>query len=338
MESASEKTVLVTGCCGFIGGRFVGWLRDRKPNVTVVGIDNLSGAVIEAHKDITFYEVDLLNHEKVDEIFEKHSIDVVFHFAATPQEVLSHFIRRYNYENNLLATVNLINAAINKNVVRFVFTSSIAAIGTGDGKLPFTEETPLVPIDPYGAAKAVCETDLRLANDKFGMDYCIVRPRNVIGRGQNIFDIYRNVLSIWMYQLRKGEPITIYGDGTQKRAFTPIDDILEPLYAAGFSDKARNKTVNLGSSRALTVNELADKLEKCVGEQVDRLYLEKRHEADEAYCAIELSEKLLDYKEQEDSVDNCITDAWQWVKTLQLRERSKFEKIEVQKGLYSFWR
>ena len=102
----------------------------------------------------------------------------------------------------------------------------MATYGNGNGEIPFTEETPQIPIDPYGVAKLACEMDIKIAGEQHRLDWCIIRPHNVYGDKQNIWDVYRNVLGIWMYQLLNNEDITIYGDGTQTRAFSHIDDIL----------------------------------------------------------------------------------------------------------------
>jgi UDP-glucose 4-epimerase len=315
----------------------VEWLHSNHPAIALVGLDNMSGATVEPQPYVKFYEIDIRDADAVNTLFAEHHFDVVYHFAATPQEVLSSFTRVHNYTNNLIGPVNLINASVNTHVKRYVFTSSIAAIGAGDGKLPFTEETPLCPVDPYGIAKMSVEHDLRTAYDKFGLEYCIVRPRNLIGFGQCVWDMYRNVLAIFMWQKLNSLPLTIYGDGEQKRAFSPVEDILLPLYNAGFSKKARNMTVNLGSSKPMTVNSLADTFESVCGEKLERVYLEKRHEVDECYCSTELSQSVLGYKENTD-IRDCIAGMWTWAKTLPMRPRVCFDAIEIEQGLYSFWK
>src|SRR5258708_19051517 len=125
------------------------------------------------------------------------------HYAA---EGFSPFIRRYNYETNLGASVNLINQSLIHGVKTFVFTSSIAVYGRN--QLPMTEDLTPQPEDPYGVAKYAVELDLRAARHQFGLDYVIFRPHNVYGAHQNIRDKYRNVIRIFMNQILQGQPLT----------------------------------------------------------------------------------------------------------------------------------
>src|SRR5690606_2734125 len=114
-------------------------------------------------------------------------------------------------------------ASINHGVRCFVFTSSIAVYG--NAQPPVSEDTPTIPEDPYGIAKAAVEQELRVSRDMFGLPSIIFRPHNVYGEGQNIADRYRNVVGIFMNQIQRGEPLTIFGDGTQTRAFSYIADV-----------------------------------------------------------------------------------------------------------------
>ena len=159
-----------------------------------------------------FYNEDIAND--ISFIFEKHKPDYVFHMAAYAAEGLSPFIRKYNYTNNLLATAEIVNNCIKYNTKRLVFTSTLAVYG--NGKVPFDESALLMPIDPYGVAKYGCEMDIQIAGEQHGLDWCIIRPHNVYGIKQNIWDKYRNLLGIWMYQNLNDQPLTIFGDGEQK--------------------------------------------------------------------------------------------------------------------------
>jgi len=215
--------VLITGVAGLLGSRLADWIINNKPEYNVFGIDDLSGGYIEnINSKVKFYKIDLV-HNSVSDIFEKHRFNYVFHFAAYAAEGLSPFIRSYNYDNNLKSTVKIINECINSDVERFVFTSSMAVYGHGKNKL-FDETQIPNPIDPYGVAKYACEMDIKIAGEQHGLDWCIIRPHNVYGINQNIWDKYRNVLGIWMYQLLNNQDITIYGDGLQTRAFSYMDD------------------------------------------------------------------------------------------------------------------
>ena len=213
--------ILITGVAGLLGSRLADWIVENKPNVKLIGVDNLSGGYIEnVHPNVKFFNVDCKS-DKLSDIFEEIKPDYVYHFAAYAAEGLSPFIRKYNYENNLISTANIVNECIKHNVKRLVFSSTMAVYGHGTP--PFHEEDQQNPIDPYGIAKYACEMDIKVAGEQHGLDWCIIRPHNFYGIKQNIWDKYRNVLGIWMYQHLNGEPMTIFGDGEQKRSFSYID-------------------------------------------------------------------------------------------------------------------
>ena len=165
----------------------------------------------------------MTDHEPLAALFEAERFDYVYHLAAYAAEGLSHFIRRFNYRDNLIGSVNLINEAVKHDVKCFVFTSSIAVYGAG--QLPMDEAMIPLPEDPYGISKYAVELDLRAAHEMFGLNYVIFRPHNVYGEGQNLGDRYRNVLGIFMNQIMQGLPLTIFGDGEQTRAFSYISDV-----------------------------------------------------------------------------------------------------------------
>ena len=126
-------TVLITGVAGLIGSRFAEWILKTQPGVTVIGIDNLSGGYVEnVPESVRFFQLDLVNSpDEISKIISAKKVDVIYHLAAYAAEGLSPFIRRFNYETNVIASVNLINAAIQHDVKKFIFTSSMAVYGNG---------------------------------------------------------------------------------------------------------------------------------------------------------------------------------------------------------------
>jgi len=208
--------ILITGVAGLIGSRFADWLIENKPEFEIIGIDDLSGGYKEnINPKVIFYQFNLVKDSyKLLKIFEDHKPDYVYHFAAYAAEGLSPFIRQYNYDNNLRVTAGVVNECIKHNVKRLIFTSTLAVYGHGSGGI-FDEVQVPKPIDPYGVAKYACEMDIQIAGEQHGLDWCIIRPHNVYGIKQNIWDKYRNVLGIWMYQHLNGEPMSIFGDGEQ---------------------------------------------------------------------------------------------------------------------------
>jgi len=330
--------ILITGVAGLIGSNFADYIIKNKDNIKIVGIDNLSGGYKEhVHEKVIFYKEDLLNFDKIEDIFKEHTFDYIFHFAAYAAEALSPFIRKFNYNNNLLVTTNLVNFSIKYGVKRFIFTSSMATYGFGnnDGQA-FTEETPQRPIDPYGIAKLACEMDIKVASDQHNLEYCILRPHNVYGKNQNIWDRYRNVLGIWMYQLLNGEEMTVYGSGDQTRAFSYIGDMVEPIWKAATSDKAKNQEINLGGYYEIKLIDAAHLLVKVAGMGKIK-HLEARHEVKHAYCSYQKSISLLDF-DMKIQLEQGLKNIWEWAKKQPNRNRIKWEKYELNKGIYSFWK
>ena len=230
-----SKSILITGIAGLLGSRLADWIIENTDNV-VIGIDDLSGGYKDnVNKDAIFYEKNLTDLDGIDEIFKKHKPDIVYHFAAYAAEGLSPFIRSYNYKNNLIASANLITLSIKYDIDRFVFASSMSVYGN-KYKPPFHEDLQQCPIDPYGVAKFSVEQDIKIAYEQHGLKYTIVRPHNFYGRNQNIWDKYRNVLGIWMYQILNDQQPTIFGDGEQKRAFSYVDDSIIPFWNASQRD------------------------------------------------------------------------------------------------------
>jgi len=327
--------VLITGVAGLLGSRLADWIIENKPEIEVIGVDDLSGGYEEnINPKITFWQMDLVNHP-IENIFESNNIDYVFHFAAYAAEGLSPFIRCYNYDNNLKATAKIVNECIKHNVKRLVFTSTLAVYGYGEGGI-FDEEQQQAPIDPYGVAKYACEMDIKIANEQHGLDYCIIRPHNVYGVKQNIWDKYRNVLGIWMYQHLNGEDLTIFGDGEQTRAFSYIDDILEPLWNSAIRPEASQEIINLGGIEEISINEASSVLLQVLGKGT-RTYLEPRHEVKHSIPTWEKSVHILGFEHKTD-LEEGLTKMWEWAKQQPMRERFVWPSYELEKGIYSYWK
>src|SRR6266550_1938765 len=248
---------LVTGAAGFIGSHVVDHC--LRLGHRVVALDDLSGGFADnVPRGATFVKGSILDHELINTLFAEHGFDYVYQLAAYAAEGLSHFIRRFNYNNNLIGSMNLIDAAVNNNVKRFVFTSSIAVYGAG--QTPLTEDMAPIPEDPYGVAKLAVEQDLKCAHHMFGLAYTIFRPHNVYGERQNIADKYRNVIGIFMNQILHGEPLSVFGDGLQTRAFSYVGDIAPIIARAPLEPAAINETFNIGADTPYTILQLAGEI------------------------------------------------------------------------------
>ena len=330
-----NKTVLITGVAGLLGSRLADWIIENKPEYKIIGVDDLSGGYKEnINKKVTFWQMDLVNHP-IENIFESYNVDYVFHFAAYAAEGLSPFIRTYNYKNNLISTARIINECIKYNVKRLVFTSSLAVYGHGNGGI-FDETQQQSPIDPYGVAKYACEMDIKIAGEQHGLDWCIIRPHNVYGIKQNIWDKYRNVLGIWMYQHLNGEDMTIFGDGTQTRAFSFIDDSIEPLWNSAIRKEASKQIINLGGIEEVSIKDASSILRKVIGSG-KITHLEARHEVKHSIPTYQKSIDILNFK-YKTSMQEGLTQMWEWAKNQPTRERFVWEKYEVEKGIYNFWK
>ena len=340
-----NKKILITGVAGLLGSRLADWIIENKPEYEVIGIDDLSGGYREnINPKVNFWEVDLINPKhKIDECFKINQFDYVFHFAAYAAEGLSPFIRTYNYDNNLKATARIVNECIKNNVKRLVFTSTLAVYGHGEGGVFDENQSPL-PIDPYGVAKYACEMDIQIANEQHGLDYCILRPHNVYGVKQNIWDKYRNVLGIWMYQYLNNNPLTIFGDGKQTRAFSFIDDSLEPFWNAAVKKESSCQVINLGGIKEYSITEAAETLVEVLQEEENKkdfnipiIYLEGRHEVKHAICTWQKSMDILGFKHKTDLKEG-LRQMWRWVKTQPTRDQFVWPSYELDKGIYDFWK
>ena len=331
----SSNKVLITGVAGLIGSHMAEYL--VKKGYDVYGIDNLSGGYVEnIPEGITFYCNDLSNKKEVKRVFMLIKPDYVYHFAAYAAEGLSPFIRNFNYSNNLLSSINVINECIKNDVKKIIFTSSMAVYG--EQKPPFKESMNPKPIDPYGISKYAIELDLACAKSQFGLDYTIVRPHNVIGIRQNIWDKYRNVIGIWIRRVMKGESICIFGDGTQERALSDIKFCLEPFHKLMYD--FGDEVFNLGCTKQYSLNEIAETVSKVARELGFNPFiehLEQRHgEAKYAYCNHDKAEKLLGFKD-ETNLEETIKEMFKWAMTQPDRE-VKYMKYEVDKGMYNYWK
>jgi UDP-glucose 4-epimerase len=327
--------ILITGIAGLIGSNFAEYICNNYKDKKIIGIDDLSGGYEEnIPQNVTFYKINLLDFEKVTEIFKEHKIDLVYHFAAYAAEGLSPFIRKFNYKDNLLTTTHLVNCCVEYDVKRLIFTSSMAVYGSSQA--PFDESMKPNPIDPYGVAKYACEMDIQIAGEQHGIDWCIIRPHNVYGKNQNIWDKYRNVLGIWMHKVLNNLPITIYGDGEQTRAFTYIDDILEPLWKAGIDDRSSKQIINLGGIKKSSIKDAANII-KNITDNADIIHLEARHEVKHAFCTWKKSEKLLDFKHETD-LDSGLRKMWKWAKKQPKRNVFKWPSYEINKKMYDYWK
>ena len=328
--------VLVTGAAGFVGSHVCDHLVNS--GYDVVALDDLSGGFEDnVNPKAQFISGSINDVDLINSLFSEHQFEYVFHLAAYAAEGLSHFIRRFNYTNNLIGSINLINASINAGTVKcFVFTSSIAVYGKN--QLPMKEDNTPMPEDPYGISKLAVEQDLKSAHEMFGMNFIIFRPHNVYGERQNIGDPYRNVVGIFMNQIMQGKKLTIFGDGMQTRAFSHIDDVA-PIIAKSIEiPEAYNEIFNIGADKPYTVKELATLVCDAFGvsEQIDAL--EARNEVVHAYSSHDKVHHFFGHMIKnislKEGIDRMVEDA----KAKGPRQGDKFKNIEIEKNMPPAWK
>ena len=328
-----NHSVLVTGAAGFIGSHVVNELLKRGQQV--VALDDLSGGFRDnVNPQAEFVEGSVTDTALVNGLFAKTRFDYVFHLAAYAAEGLSHFIRRFNYENNLIGSVNLINAAVNHDVKCFVFTSSIAVYGRN--QLPMTEELVPQPEDPYGISKYAVELDLRAAHELFGLNSIIFRPHNVYGEGQNIGDRYRNVVGIFMNNILQDRPLPIFGDGEQSRAFSYIGDVAPIIARSVEVPAAYNQVFNVGADQPYSVKQLALAVCQAMGAPFIPQYLPSRNEVQHAYSTHAKVARVFG-----DSARVSLTEGIgrmaHWVKQTGARQSRSFGALDIEKNLPPSW-
>jgi UDP-glucose 4-epimerase len=281
-------------------------------------------------------EGSVVDHALLGRVFEEHRFDYVYHLAAYAAEGLSHFIRRFNYTNNVVGSVNVINECVKHHVQSLVFTSSIAVYGAADP--PMREDQAPRPEDPYGVAKLAVELDLAAARQMFGLNSVIFRPHNVYGEYQNIADQYRNVVGIFMNQIMKDEPMTIFGDGAQQRAFSYVGDIAGVIAESAWTPAAQNEVFNLGADIPTTVGELAHLVAAAMGAPGHPIaHLPARKEVQFAWSDHTKARRVFGDRRQTPLADGLSKMA-AWAKAVGPRVTPRFEGIEIDRGLPVSWR
>lgn len=341
-------TVLITGVRGLIGSALARWILEKEPDYRVVGVDNEFGGLEENIQMLlgprfSYIPGDILDTAIMETVFEIYKPRFVYHFAAFAAEGLSCFVRKFTYENIVQGTSNIASLCVKYGVERIVYASSMAVYG--EGSLPYQENQFPFPKDPYGIAKLAAEQEIRSLDQQFGLKYCIVRPHNVYGPGQNIFDPYRNVLGIWMYRALHHQPIQVYGDGKQMRSLTYIDDILEPLWDCRKYLYDQDQVYNLGDTPPLQLDMIAklfrETLLKDGFEYVPEiLHTKPRFEVRHAWPDGHKSIQRLGFK-QTVSHAKGIELMWKWAKTLKDRPLQRIPEELLDTGqdrFYNFWK
>ena len=223
-------------------------------------------------------------------------VDVVVHTAAYPHEGLSSFSPYLICKSNYIGSISVFTAAIQNNVKRIVFCSSMARYG--ELEPPFTENQTPKPVDPYGVSKLASEEILRILCNTHGIEYNIAVPHNVIGQKQKYDDPFRNVVSIFINRMLQSKSPIIYGNGEQKRCFSYIDDCLNCLIPMLDQENLNKQVINIGPDEEfVTINKIAELCSNITGVNLNPIYKKDRpKEVKHATCSADKARALLKYK------------------------------------------
>jgi UDP-glucose 4-epimerase len=288
--------ILITGIAGFLGSHLAERL--QKDGHTISGVDNFIGGEVDNIPFGTdFFFGDTSDTKRMNEILKSVRPDIIYHCACVACEGLSVFSPAFITQNTFSNTIGILSAAINNDVKRFILCSSMARYGKQG--VPYTEDMLPMPNDPYACAKVASETTLKMLSETHGIEYAIAIPHNIIGIRQKYDDPFRNVVSIFINRILKGEKPIIYGDGQQTRSFSFVDDCIYSLVR--MIDCKNGEIYNIGpdekDGEIITIKELGEMICKIMGVPFEPLYIEDRpREIKHAYCSSDKIRKEFAYK------------------------------------------
>jgi UDP-glucose 4-epimerase len=294
---SQSKTILVTGCAGFIGSNFVKQFHKKFPKRNIIGIDNFAtGRKDAVDPSITFYRASILNKKLLEQIFSKHKPEYVFHFAALPRVSYSVEHPRETSEVNIIGTVALLEASRTHKVKRFIYSSSSALYGNAKKRPTKESENRPDPQSPYAVQKYAGEPFCKMYSELFGLDTVSLRYFNAYGPGQYGDAPYSTVISAWLESLYfpKKSKAFIEGDGSQSRDFCYVDDIvLANILAMQSKQNLSGNAYNVASGSKITINKIKELIES---RSQRKLSLEKKppRQGDVAHTLADISKAKKD--------------------------------------------
>lgn len=329
-----KHKILIGGGTGLCGSHLSRYLLDKYYEVVI--LDNLSESYIEnLDRRAKFYKVDIKDFKLVKQIFEIERPDYVYNAQAMAAEIVSPFCKGRTYNDNLITTSNMLSNSVEFDIKKFITFSSIA-IWAGHENPPYFEETPTNPKDSYGISKLACDLECDITKKQFGLNYSSVICHNYQGKFVNCFSLYRNFIAIACRQALNNERITVFSDGFQKRQFSHVKYLCEPLEKLLTTDCER---VILGADidyKIIDVANIVKKIAEKDGKNTSIFHLEERNEAKLATCSHEKAKKVLNFQDKTDIEELCY-EVYQWMKDQPKRETRRME-YEISKNMYSFWK
>lgn len=285
--------IIVTGSTGLVGTNLVTLLESKGHKV--LGLSRETG-------------YDLRDEKATDKIFAMFKPEIVYHLAAFASEAVGQVSPVDMTQRNIGIFVNVLKAAINSGIKKFVYTSSVAVYG--EATIPYKEDGLTIPKDVYGVNKLASEQILKIMSKVYGFEYIIFRPHNIYGPGQKMNDPSKNVVALFMRKLIEKEPYTLFGEGKMKRAFSYVDDVVDVMVD---SLNYSNFTMNIGAEQEISIKELSDVLQEITGLTTKVELKPGRPQEISMFLADHgLQRKLFKYKET--SLFDGLNKTWKWVK------------------------
>ena len=322
--------IFITGIAGFLGSNLADFYIKR--GFSVSGCDNLVGGDLDnVSSKVNFVKADCEDLNKMKELTK--NIDVVIHSAAYAHESLSIFSPYLISKNIIDGSTSVFSAAVQNKVKRIVFCSSMARYGNIDQ--PFREDDVPNPVDPYGISKLAAEKILINLCNTYGVEYNIAVPHNIIGIKQKYDDPFRNVASIMINLMLQNRQPIIYGDGEQKRSFSDVDDCIYCIDKLATDPNIKSQLVNIGPGpeNEITINKLYQIISNQLKYNKQAIKKPERvNEVKNAICSSELSERLLNFKSNQ-NIEQVIS---KMIEFIQKKGPKKFNynyQIEIQNEL-----
>ena len=298
--------IFITGVAGFLGSNLADYYINK--GFKVSGNDNLVGGDEDnINKKVNFYRGECEDLEFMTKCMK--DTDVVCHTAAYAHEGLSNISPTLICNSNVTGSVAIFTAAIRNKIKRIVYCSSMARYG--NIKMPFNEDDVPNPIDPYGVSKLAAEKILKILCETHNVEYNIAVPHNIIGPKQKYDDPFRNVASIMTNLMLQNRKPIIYGDGSQKRCFSDVEDCIYCLDKLLLDPKIKSQIVNIGpDENVITIKQLFEIISNKLKFNENPIYFKDRpNEVKYAACSSNKARKLLNYSTSvtlEDSIDKVI--------------------------------
>jgi len=302
--------IFITGIAGFLGGHLADEL--IKQGHEVSGCDNLIGGYIEnVPEEAEFFQVDAIYLNQMKKLTK--GSDVILHTACTAYEGLSVFSPYLVGQNTYQISMAVFTAAAENKIPKVINCSSMARYGTQE-IVPFVEDMTPKPQDPYGIAKLASEQTLKVLSDVHNFQYVNLVPHNIIGPKQKYDDPYRNVVSIMINRILNNKPPIVYGNGDQKRCFSDILDVVNPMINSMTNEKAVGQTINIGPDEdVISIKELAFKILKVLNSDLEPIFVDPRpQEVEYAHCSADKARELLNYNTTVD-LDTSIEKIANWI-------------------------